>query len=368
MKQLHPKLGRELKRIQDQLNSWMMRAYEPWIRRQRNKYPERYVSVQGGDIVGPNKLAIYLVYQPQGLSESTFGAMQHFHKQGYAVLLVSNSPLVAEDAARARPHCWAVMQRRNFGYDFGGYQDAIRHIWASGLRPQALVIINDSIWFPLRSNCDLLQRLESTPSAFTGAFQLEPTRKRHATGKKRPFMGSFFWHFKPSALEATAFRTFWSNYKATSSKYATIRQGERRFTHHMQDGGVPCEGIYSRQQFDAWLEGLNPMRLQQALADLCTVDAGLQQQQAALVRADRLEGDWQTQAMRLAKDITRSQNIMATAPLFMVRDLGLPFFKKAMELTNALALHRLLTAAEREPGIVDNPAVLNEMRERLTRR
>lgn len=337
----HPKLGREIRRIKDQINSWAMRVYEPWMRRQRERHPSRYMLIHEGDLPNPGKLAIYLVYQPKGLGLSTLRTLQHFQQHGYAVFLVSNAPLDNADLERARPHCWKLMERNNFGYDFGGYQDAIRHMWSAKLHPTHLVIINDSIWFPLHDKCDLLERMEQSPSSFTGAFQLEPTRRRNPKGKKRPFMGSFFWHFKQETLETPAFAAFWNDYKATSSKYATIRRGERRFTHHMQDAGVSIEGLFSRHQFDEWLNCLEAEELKLALSDLCTTDHQLNERRQKLLLAASLDTDWKMEALTLAKAITESQNIMATAPIFMVREMGLPFLKKAIDPANLLALECL---------------------------
>lgn len=343
-----------------------MNTYEPYKRLQRRRHPERFSSLQMGSLTNPEKLAIYVVFQPTGLSNSTFETMRHLGANGYAVFLVSNAKLQHEDVSKALRHCWKIMERQNFGYDFGGYQDAIRHIWASSVHPQALVIINDSIWFPLRQDSEILQQMEATPSPFTGAFQLDPSRKKNPIKKKRPFMGSFFWHFKAAALRDPAFRSFWNNYKATSSKHATIRRGERRFTHHMLDGGVRCEAIYSRQMFDDWICKLESTELHHALKDLCTPDRKLQLAQHDLINSDVLTQDWKDRALNLARKITQSQNIMATAPIFMVRNQRLPFFKKTIDANNALALNRLLELARQEPKAIENLPVLNEILEKTS--
>jgi hypothetical protein len=254
------------------------------------------------------------------------------------------------------------MSRPNFGYDFGGYQDGVNVVLHSGHAVQQLLILNDSIWFPLRRDCDFLERMEAVDVGFVGAFQLEPHRDTaKMQGKKRPFMGSFFWHIKEPVLSHKSFKDFWQHYKATSSKYATIRRGERRFTHHVLDAGMAVKGMFSRQQFDRWLEQADDADVRKTLCELCVPDTRLAQLRKRLLNPDLDSPNGQAEAKNLVHAITASQNIMATAPLFMVRDHGLPFLKKSADKTNLMALHTLCAYFEGKPDGID-PQVLKEMR------
>jgi hypothetical protein len=275
---------------------------------------------------------------------------------------VSNSPLSCEDSAKALPLCWQVITRPNFGYDFGGYQDGVNVIFTSGQSLNQLLILNDSIWFPLHRDCDFLERMEALEVGFVGAFQLEPSRnpaKLH--GKKRPFMGSFFWHIKEPVLSHKSFKEFWQLYKASSSKYATIRRGERRFSHHLLDAGLSMKGIFSRQQFDRWLEQANDVSVRKTLRELCVTDPRLEVLRKRLLNQDLDSPKGHAETKDLVRAITASQNIMATAPLFMVRDQGLPFFKKSADETNLMALNTLCVYFEDKFDLID-PSVLQEMR------
>lgn len=356
------KIKRELQRILSQANSWLMNVYEPIARWRHKRSPDRRCHITSNpDHHGQGKVAVLLVYQPNGLAESTWLTLEHLRSKGYSTLLVSNCPLSANDAARALPLCWQTMVRKNFGYDFGGYQDAMLHIMGAGVPVEQLVIMNDSIWFPLHAGCNLLSRMEANPAGFVGAFQLEPTRnKQKMVGKKRPFMGSFFWHFKAPVLRSEAFKSFWIEYKATSSKYATIRRGERRFTHHLLDAGIKGDSMFSRGQFDEWLQQQQGDALKLALQDLCTTDPDLAQQQKRLLEQHEPTTEWDGRAMQLAMAITEPQNIMATAPLFMVRDMGLAFIKKSADDANVLAMGKLINHWATQQNEID-PCVVSEM-------
>lgn len=357
------KIVRELVRIKDQISSWFMHLYEPYFRWQYQKKFEKYIDLYAnGKHVLTDKVAVFLIFQPQGLAPSTLLTLSHLHRKGYSTLLVSNCPMSQDDILKALPLCWRIMRRPNFGYDFGGYKDGIKAATDTHKTMVQLLIMNDSIWFPLNSHCDLLDRMEANPAGFLGAIKLTPVRDlEKINGKKRPFMGSFFWHFKQPIIAGAAFKNFWHNYKQTSSKYATIRRGERYFTHHMLDSGVHGECMYSREQFDTWLAKTSGIDLAMLLAELCTTDSNLATKQKLLCASYQDNKIWDAQAKDLARAITESQNIMATAPLFMVKQMGLPFIKKSSDQTNLLALEILINYWDSKPMAI-SPCVLNEMK------
>lgn len=355
------KIARELKRIANQFSSWIMNLYEPFMRwkHQRRPFNSREINIEH---LVSDKMAIFLVYQPKGLPASAFLTLAHLKNKGYSTLLVSNSPLSDEDNLKALAFCWQVMSRPNFGYDFGGYQDAVNAIWASGYNIRQMLILNDSIWYPLHQDCDFLARMEAMEVGFVGAFQLEPFRDpAKMKGKKRPFMGSFFWLIKEPVLSHKSFKEFWQHYKASSSKYATIRRGERRFTHHLLDAGMSVKGMFSRQQFDIWLEKATEIDVRNTLRELCVTDPRLEDQRKDLLNQDLTSPMVYNAIKELVIAITASQNIMATAPLFIVRDYRLPFLKKSADETNLLALETLCIFFEDKPDRID-PNVLQEMR------
>jgi hypothetical protein len=362
------KTTRELKRVLSQANSLLLNVVEPLTRWLRKRDPNKHLHINANPVhQSQGKMAVLLVYQPQGLAVSTWMTLEHLQGKGYSTLLVSNCALSPTDAARALTLCWRTIVRKNFGYDFGGYQDAVMHMMAEGVPMRQLLILNDSIWFPLHTNCSLLDRMEAKPAGFVGAFQLEPTRnKQKMKGKKRPFMGSFFWHFKEPVLRSEAFKNFWLNYKATSSKYATIRRGERRFTHHLLDAGIAGEAMYSRNQFDHWLQQLTGHELKQALQELCTTDPSLAKRQMELLAQNTDYPQWDVKAQQLALAITAPQNITATAPLFMVRDMCLPFIKKSADDANVLALGKLVNHWATQSNEIA-PCVISEMKSMLRR-
>lgn len=336
------KIRRELQRVRQQLKAIPEFFIEPWQRYQHDRQRQRMCQAHQGKVPVREKIALLLIYQPAGVADSILWTCEHLVQRGYAPLVVSNTPLAADDLDRLSPHLWRAVERPNFGYDFGGYRDGIWLLEQWQLRPEVLLVLNDSIWFPLDAHEDLLQRMESSPADFVGALQLDPLRQQEGVpARKRPFFGSFFLMFKRAAMEHSAFRRFWSGYRNTSNKYKTIRRGERGLSHALMDAGLRCEAMYTRQALDRHWESLDAGALRDALARLVTIDDRLQIRQAALLASQEPTEAWRKAAIDLALAITEKQNVLATAPHASLTVFRTPYLKKARDWNNLEALRHI---------------------------
>lgn len=348
------KLKREFNRIRQQLKGIPEFFTEP-LRRQRHD-ARRGAMLQadhGAIALGP-KVALLLVYQPAGISDATVWTCQHLVHKGYAPLIISNAPLSNEDRTRLSPWIWRMAERPNFGYDFGGYRDGIWLLSQWKIDPDVLIILNDSIWFPLNGNETLIDRMESSAADFVGALQLDPLRQtENLPPKKRPFFGSFFLMVKRGALRHEAFIRFWDRYRITSNKYKTIRRGERGFSHALMDAGITSEAIYSRAMFDNHLRALDNAQLRILMGDLVTIDERLEHDINAAILHFQDTPAWREAALDLSIRATEKQNLLATAPITALTLFGVPYLKKSRDWGNlkALALIRSRMKNGKLPGI-----------------
>ena len=143
------KLRREIGRFVTQIAALPALIYEPFQQKRQDAERESQTRLHEGAVpVGP-KVCVFLVYQPGALPQSILLTCKWLRDRGYATLLVANGGL-APEALEAVTECvWKVMERPNYGYDFGGYRQGLLHVAAIGLKPERLVILNDSIWLPL---------------------------------------------------------------------------------------------------------------------------------------------------------------------------------------------------------------------------
>jgi hypothetical protein len=127
------------------------------------------------------QLALYLLHQEDGLLASTFATCQHLASKGFSTLIVSNTPLSAPDRQALAPYCFAMIERPNFGYDFGGYRDGILWLMENPEPVTRLFLLNDSVWFPTLSGEDFLTQLLTSDCDLYGAIMSQ--RKRHVSDR-----------------------------------------------------------------------------------------------------------------------------------------------------------------------------------------
>lgn len=78
-----------------------------------------------GDIDTTQKIAIYLIFPNKGLLKSHLIALKSLVDDNYTPIVVSNLPLNDEEKAVILQNCCLLIERPNFGYDFGGYRDGV---------------------------------------------------------------------------------------------------------------------------------------------------------------------------------------------------------------------------------------------------
>lgn len=356
------KLRRELNRIGQQLRGIPEFFTEPWQRWRHDAKRAEILQAQDGAVALGPKVALLLLFQPRGVAASTVWTCQHLVSKGYSPLIVSNAPLSSRDREALSPHVWRMTERPNFGYDFGGYRDGIWLLKHWGVAPEVLIILNDSIWFPLQGTETLIDRMEASPAQFVGALQLDPLRATEGIpAKKRPFFGSFFLMAQRGAWQHPAFQAFWRRYRITSNKYKTIRRGERGLSHALIDAGLRCEAMYTRRQLDDHMRGLDASGLRALLPDLVTIDDGLEQERTQCLGQADESPQWRDRALSLALRITEKQNVLATAPITSLTWFEVPYLKKARDWNNVRALGVIQSRVEQAALPAPHPSIWQEI-------
>lgn len=346
------KLRRELGRLSQQLRAVPEAVWEPFAQARHDRAFAGFPVHPGADAPSA-RMALLLIFQPSGIAASTLTMIDHLREQGHAVLVVSNAPLSAQDRAALSPRVWQILERPNFGYDFGGYRDGLRHLAQSGVAPERLVILNDSIWFPLRPGCDLLARAEAHGADIIGTVLRERGEAR--------FLESYFYSISPRALRHPAFAAFWKDYRLTSNKYKVIRRGERGFSAAMQAAGLRLAGLYRHEDFASALAQADADLLRATLDHAALVDPG----QARLARSLVEEGTPEQMRAFIVSCLPRLQ-FYSAFPVAAMRLLGYPVLKKSREPVSKL--WRAAWIQAHDAGLIGpaSPMVIDEARD-LTR-
>ena len=293
------------------------------------------------------KISLFVIHQPHGISDSFFLTLDHLTQNGYSILVISNGRLTQEDIRKLRDKCWYVLIRPNIGYDFGGYRDGLRILKHLNLSPKFLLLINDSIWYPIIENDDLLERLENLQSDFCGPTLFGDDIEFY-TGRERypPFLASFMMLFREDIVKDERFWSYWKSYRFSNNKRKTMRRGERGLSQHLKKIGYPPSALLSKRVFQTYIERLTLPQMIEGVHQIVVIDPHVERQRVALcataakLRFDRGDLDPLDEASFVEhKDLradmigffntaTRKPNYVTTAPVIAHFKLGTPYLKK----------------------------------------
>ena len=194
-----------------------------------------------GKLPKSERIAIFLIFPKSGLLKSHLHTLAYFRSKGYATLVISNLPLSEIDRNLLAENCWRIMERPNFGYDFGGYRDGVLSLFDDLALLERLVLMNDSVWFPLPKSRDWLDDVEALGVDFAGAgsnyFTPRPAidnfrsmKWSYSTNHKNFHICSFALCLKPTVLRHFGFKKFWHDLRLSDKKKRTVRLGEIGFT------------------------------------------------------------------------------------------------------------------------------------------
>lgn len=335
------KIQRELRRLGAQLLEPYRRIRDAVLRMDYQMRHPHYVKHFEGDVPWTPRVAVFLIYQPHGIAETVIATCRYLRQQGYACVLVSNGELAEKDRSRISCDVAHVIIRPNFGYDFGGYQEAVLWLLRSEIQLKQLLLLNDSVWFPVTRKCMFLSEMEKTKADVVGALSAQ--RGRSQRHQRKLFYASFMLMFSEKAWKSTEFVNFWMNYLQTSSKPRTIRLGERklsalfihdaRFTHH---------AMVDQQTYLALAESKDASSLSLLAQELVVMDLRLEQERKALLQCK--DADVVTRWREWYARLCDSHNMFACAQTPLVLRSGVPFIKKSKDHHNMLVLRQTFNA------------------------
>ena len=303
------------------------------------------------------KIAIFLIYQPKGISASTIETCRDLVKDGYSPFIVCNTPLSDHDRASLILHAWKIVERPNFGYDFGGYRDAIFHLWDEKIKPEKLMIFNDSIWFVPTTKGTFLDIFSETDGKVMGGAV--------RTKGQKNWIESYFFKMTLSSFTNQRFIEFWRKYILTNNKFIVIRTGERDFGVALESGGIALDGIITNSNFLTAISSEKAEFLYKTL--IYSIDAPtpfLVNEREALLKSFSDTDLWKVSAMNHIR-LTLESTVPHAQFIFpCVKLLSFPFIKKSNEPLNMSIWSQYLKAVAGGDLPCPSSSVLKEIQER----
>ena len=307
-----------------------------------------------------DRIAIFVIFQPNGIAASTFFTMDHLVEQGFDVVVVCNGPHRSADILRLAQTATLIVERPNLGYDFGGYRDGLRVVNARAKKPRRLVFLNDSTWFPLRLGDDTLSRMDQVCKIMIGhIFKTEDEKK-----PANDHVESHLLMFSGEGVASPAFKEFWANLVLSNRRDATIARGEKQITQAILKQESEAKGLLSHEAVTALLSNMDSAEIKAVMNCVIPYDQGTR------VLFEKLNEQWDKEpGASLAfqawvhQALSNSSQYLLSAAFvnFAMRYGKLGFAKKADEIRFHLARQEVLRMEK--AGLIPplHPAVRSEM-------
>lgn len=292
----------------------------------------KLVQLTEGEVPLGQKVVIFLLYQPKSIPGSVFLTLTYLLKSGYTPLIVINGKVPQGSESQLRRYAWLLLQRPNFGYDFGGYQDGIRLLQERGIDPERLIIMNDSVWFPMSG--DPIQTVEAHLDEHrldaAGLNQDEKIRYQPDGSVKYELrhIESYFYLFSSEFWKSDLFRSFWRQYRMSSDKSYTIKNGEIGFSAYAMARGAKFSGLLCRSLFLERIESCPSDFLRLVLNYGAYADANYAREAQALLASYEESDVWRQRALAHLRNVALRRPFNTSFCLAWHELFGMTYLKK----------------------------------------
>lgn len=190
--------------------------------------------------------AIYVYHDPDGiLREHASIYLEGLKDVASEVLLVANGNLLEESRQKLEKMRIRWLVRENEGWDFSAWRAGLEHggWWDSIPCFDELILCNCSCYGPFFRLADMFSHMAARNCDFWG-INRQPTAPGKFIGERGhtfPMLGhiqSYFYVFRRTALESSAFRQWWSDLRPSCSYWDEVREHEMVFSSFLEQNGL----------------------------------------------------------------------------------------------------------------------------------
>ncbi|MEL6464111.1 MAG: rhamnan synthesis F family protein [Pseudomonadota bacterium] len=230
------------------------------------------VTTHRGMVDLKDEVSILLVYQPNGILDSTIAQIQWLSDNGQSVLLVSNTKITDEDRYKLIPMCFLIVERPNLGYDFGGYREGVLQLRDRDIIPKFLYIMNDSIWLPISNDANVIREGREASEDVWGIFLSLDTKPRTRGAIDDEHIQSFFFRFSSSVLKDPGFWSYWEKMSLINSKRIVIKLRELQMGNYFKKLGYKIGALYNWKEIRSYiLENNNEEEIYAIIKQQCVL-------------------------------------------------------------------------------------------------
>lgn len=321
-----------------------LRPVEPIINWLYDRYSARLVSLTKiyGAALG-ERVAVYLLYQPAGVSQITFHTVEMLRRSEFSVVVVSNTKLSRDDTRHLSKNAAVILERPNYGLDFGGYRDALLYLRDQQTPLSELLLLNDSVICVCGDLHEFISRIRHCAEEVISAVELRGGRSEAA------LLTSYFLFFRRNVLQSLIFWEFWQYYQMANSRYTTVRRGERRLSRMVKTSEFSSRGMVSCEGFSAsTLDSLPITELERIIQYCALTDEKFIFQLEGLLRAARWipVNEVRCTLSEFIKQVSDRRSLVASFPYLAHVILEMPIQKRGSTLLQRLAICRFAEAID----------------------
>jgi hypothetical protein len=284
--------------------------------------------------LGP-RVVVFNHFDGQGrIRDHTRAYIDALRLEGMDIVFVTNSGhLAPSDLSWIRSRAARVLIRRNLGYDFAAWRDAMSECGLPSSDTRLLLIANDSVYGPFRPLGSLLDQMDFSKADVWGVTD---------SWQHRFHLQSYFVAFGPVALRSAAFANFWASVRMVRSKWWIVKHYEIELTRAFITAGMRCMAVFPytaavealREQV-AEEEALTDMEVEEADARASDVLVVGRHHSRSMSRRDPFAEASRANVGRILRAALERVPLNPTADLWQILiDQGCPFLKRELVRDN----------------------------------
>ena len=296
-----------------------------------------------GSLSLKNRTVIFLIFPEAGITNSHLRTLKYFIKNNYSPIVISNLPLIESDRSEILKNCCSLIERKNFGYDFGGYRDAILHLSNNIKKFDNLLLINDSTWFPILQDNAFINFINNSNLDFIGATshygfeRLKLPSKRENLPKTINFnsdnrnfhYASYALSFSKKILNDSNFYKFWKTLRLSGTKNVVVRRGEIGLTQFIIRNKYYSHGSFiDSEKLETTLKEFSRERLLKICHEVIVENKSLRIFKEKFFTD--LENSSKNEIISFLIIIVSRQIIVFSLLKFLIEELRFPFIKKML--------------------------------------
>ena len=191
------------------------------------------------------RLCIYLTYDKQKIIDKYIGYMLRELKTCVDYLVVvCNEEEILSGLNILKEFADEIFYRFNIGFDAGGFKDALCEYigWDKVLQYDELVLVNDSIYGPLRSMKSVFSEMEQRLVDFWG-LAIHGEGRNYFVGNVHEHIQSYFLVIGSRMLHSPEFMNYWIHLPYFKTFKETIAQYEIGFTRYFSNLGYTYDAL-----------------------------------------------------------------------------------------------------------------------------